>query len=95
MALIRIDGVAHTIFGQLSLANQTNATAAFLTPTRTGFTFQIGPVDLTVTFFSPIEVRLTLISYLRPSHFAFTYRPHHYVAGRLGSAIHPIHIHLL
>ncbi|KAF8268473.1 hypothetical protein EI94DRAFT_1577703, partial [Lactarius quietus] len=51
-----IDGVTYSIFGEISLANQTNATSAFLTPTRTGFTFQIGPVDVTATFFSPIEV---------------------------------------
>lgn len=54
-ALIRIDGVTHAIFGELALANQTNATTAYLTPTRTSFTFQIGPVDLILTFFSPIE----------------------------------------
>jgi hypothetical protein len=58
-ALIRIDGVTHAIFGELALANQTNATTAYLTPTRTSFTFQIGPVDLILTFFSPIEVRLS------------------------------------
>ncbi|KAI9442051.1 hypothetical protein BJY52DRAFT_1318827 [Lactarius psammicola] len=54
-ALIRIDGVTHSILGQLSLANQTNFTGAFVTATRTGFNFQIGPVELTATFFSPIE----------------------------------------
>jgi hypothetical protein len=66
-ALIRIDGVTHAIFGELPLANQTNAITAYLTPTRTGFTFQIGPVDLILTFFSPIEVRLCP-SYLLSSH---------------------------
>ncbi|KAH9053680.1 hypothetical protein EDB87DRAFT_1650741, partial [Lactarius vividus] len=54
-ALIRIDNVTHSIFGQLPLADQTNFTGAFITATRTSFTFQIGPVGLTATFFSPIE----------------------------------------
>ncbi|KAH9173652.1 DUF1793-domain-containing protein [Lactarius sanguifluus] len=54
-ALIRIDGVTHSIFGQLSLADQTNFTGSFITATRTSFTFQIGPVELIATFFSPIE----------------------------------------
>lgn len=54
-ALIQIDGVTHSIFGQLPLAGQTNVTGTFITATRTGFTFQIGPVELIATFFSPIE----------------------------------------
>ncbi|KAI9439667.1 hypothetical protein H4582DRAFT_1850840 [Lactarius indigo] len=54
-ALIRIDGVTHSIWGQLPLANQTNLTGTFITATRTSFTFQIGPVELIATFFSPIE----------------------------------------
>lgn len=54
-ALIRIDGVTHSIFGQLPLADQTNFTGSFITATRTSFTFQIGPVQLIATFFSPIE----------------------------------------
>ncbi|KAI0267828.1 hypothetical protein BC834DRAFT_60087 [Gloeopeniophorella convolvens] len=53
--LIRIDGVTHAIFGQLPLANQTNVTGVFVTPTRTTFTFQIGPLELSAAFFSPIE----------------------------------------
>ncbi|KAH9033214.1 hypothetical protein EDB83DRAFT_2525491 [Lactarius deliciosus] len=54
-ALIRIDGVTHSIFGQLPLADQTNFTGSYITATRTSFTFQIGPVELIATFFSPIE----------------------------------------
>ncbi|KAH8976572.1 hypothetical protein EDB86DRAFT_3024004 [Lactarius hatsudake] len=54
-ALIQIDGVTHSIFGQLPLASQTNFTGSYITATRTSFTFQIGPVELIATFFSPIE----------------------------------------
>ncbi|KAH9970560.1 hypothetical protein BGW80DRAFT_1176039 [Lactifluus volemus] len=55
MALIQIDGVTHSIFGQLGLANQTNVTGTDISPTRTAFDFQIGPIVLRATFFSPIE----------------------------------------
>ncbi|KAI0248912.1 hypothetical protein BJV78DRAFT_1378612 [Lactifluus subvellereus] len=54
-ALVRIDGVTHSIFGQLAYATQTSVIGRNVTPTRTVFTFQIGPIALTATFFSPIE----------------------------------------
>jgi hypothetical protein len=56
-ALLRVDGVTHLIFGQLSRANRSNVTGSFITPTRTIFTLDVGPVEVSVTFLSPIEVR--------------------------------------
>ncbi|KAN0113464.1 hypothetical protein V8E52_007745 [Russula decolorans] len=53
--LLRIDGVTHLIFGQLALANRSNVTGSFITPTRTIFTLDVGPVEVSVTFLSPIE----------------------------------------
>ena len=55
-ALLRIDGVIHSIFGQPALANRSNVTGSFITPTRTVFTLDVGPVEVSVTFLSPIEV---------------------------------------
>lgn len=55
-ALLRIDGVTHSIFGQPALANRSNVTGSFITPTRTIFTLDVGPVEVSVTFLSPIEV---------------------------------------
>lgn len=57
-ALLRIDGVTHSIFGQLALSNRSNVTGSFITPTRTIFTLDVGPVEVSVTFLSPIEVRV-------------------------------------
>lgn len=54
-ALLRIDGVTHLIFGQLALANRPNVTGSFITPTRTTYTLHVGTVEVSVTFFSPIE----------------------------------------
>ncbi|KAH9957083.1 hypothetical protein BC827DRAFT_1227395 [Russula dissimulans] len=53
--LLRIDGVTHSIFGPFALANQTEAIGSSVTPTRTIFTLEVPPVEISVTFFSPIE----------------------------------------
>ncbi|KAI0267843.1 hypothetical protein BC834DRAFT_870190 [Gloeopeniophorella convolvens] len=54
-ALIRVDGVAYSMFGDSSHPNGTNLQAVLVTPTRTIFSFSIGPVEVNATFFSPIE----------------------------------------
>ncbi|KAI0280295.1 hypothetical protein BGY98DRAFT_1076449 [Russula aff. rugulosa BPL654] len=54
-ALLRIDGVTHSILGQLALAHRSNVTGSYITPTRTIFTLDVGPVEVSVTFLSPIE----------------------------------------
>ncbi|KAI0283549.1 hypothetical protein BC826DRAFT_189688 [Russula brevipes] len=54
-ALLRIDGVTHSIFGQIPLANQSNVTETQMTLTRTIFSLEVGPVRVSVAFFSPIE----------------------------------------
>jgi hypothetical protein len=88
-ALLRIDGVTHSVFGQLALANRSNVTGSFITPTRTIFTLDVGPVEVSVTFLSPIEVRVeeSLVKCMRPLNML--------AATRLGSTINPFHVHIL
>ncbi|KAJ3759151.1 hypothetical protein EV360DRAFT_82372 [Lentinula raphanica] len=54
---VRIDGVAYSFLGDSSVSNFTKAsqTSAKFTSTRSIFVLSAGPVDLTVTFLSPIE----------------------------------------
>lgn len=67
---VRIDGTTYKWLGSSPLANTTNLTAKEITPTRTILTVQAGPMDLTITFLTPIEVsrnqrdrpRLTLLT---------------------------------
>jgi hypothetical protein len=88
-ALLRIDGVTHSIFGQLALANRSNVTGSFITPTRTIFTLDVGPVEVSVTFLSPIEVRVevSLFKCMRSLIILAAIRP--------GSTINPFHVHIL
>lgn len=55
---VRIDGASYEWLGAATTyGSATNLTATTITPTRTVFTIHAGPMDLNVTFLSPIEVR--------------------------------------
>ncbi|KAI0049479.1 DUF1793-domain-containing protein [Auriscalpium vulgare] len=59
--LAKVDGVAYTFLGDqignpsFPGAKQTNLTQTTITPTRSIFNIQAGPVELILTFLSPIE----------------------------------------
>ena len=56
---IRVDGEVYSWLGLLDPSNpetSANLTGTQLTPTRAIFTITAGPMNLTVTFLSPIEV---------------------------------------
>ena len=56
---IRVDGLAYSWMGQYDVQNSTaNVTDIKITPTRSIFYMQAGPMNLTVTFLSPVEVSL-------------------------------------
>jgi hypothetical protein len=88
-ALLRIDGVTHLILGQPALAHQSNVTGSFITPTRTIFTLDVGPVEVSVTFLSPIEVCVEESLFLSVCPLIIL------AAIRPGSAIDPFHVHIL
>ncbi|RPD76749.1 hypothetical protein L226DRAFT_611194 [Lentinus tigrinus ALCF2SS1-7] len=53
---IRVDGLTYAWMGQYNLQNSTaNVTDIKITPTRSIFTMQAGPMNVTVTFLTPIE----------------------------------------
>ncbi|KAI0267844.1 hypothetical protein BC834DRAFT_870195 [Gloeopeniophorella convolvens] len=54
-ALIRIDGTTYAMFGDLPDANSTVLRGIQVTPTRTVFSFKVGPMNVDATFLSPIE----------------------------------------
>ncbi len=52
-----MDGLTYTWMGNYNTQNGTaNVTNIQVTPTRSIFTMQAGPMNVTVTFLSPIEV---------------------------------------
>ena len=53
---IKIDGVTYTWMGHDLDSTIANVTNIQLTPTRSIYTMQTGPMNLTATFLSPIEV---------------------------------------
>lgn len=57
--LIRIDGQSYRWLGGNDIPDSTscNLTARQTTPTRTILQYEAGPMNLTVTYLSPIEVR--------------------------------------
>ena len=55
--LARIDGRTYSWLGDTQNALPVNVTNVNVTATRTTFTLEAGPMELTVTFLSPIEVR--------------------------------------
>ena len=56
---IRVDGVVISLFGEAQTAAVGNVTSVQITPTRSIFVVHAGPMNVTVTFPSPIEVRLS------------------------------------
>ena len=58
--LMTVDDEVYTWLGDpgetLPASKHANLTDVQITPTRTILSFTVGPVDLTVTFLSPIEV---------------------------------------
>lgn len=62
---IRVDGSSFVWLG--NLLPTTNLTNLAITPTRTIFTLQAGPMQLNVTFLSPIEVRRVSIRKIKTS----------------------------
>ena len=55
---IRVDGLTYSWMGQYDIQNSTAVvTGIKVTPTRSIFTMQAGPMNVTVTFLTPIEVR--------------------------------------
>ena len=90
-ALLRIDGVTHLIFGQLALAHRPNLTGSFITPTRTIFTLEVGPVEVSVTFLSPIEVCVEVSLFQVEGMQTLIIL----AAIRSGSTINPFHIYIL
>ncbi|KAI0793186.1 hypothetical protein C8Q75DRAFT_804004 [Abortiporus biennis] len=56
LGLVRVDGQYFEWFGSwIPTSNTTNSTGAQLTPTRSTFFLQAGPMNFTATFLSPIE----------------------------------------
>ncbi|RDX42058.1 hypothetical protein OH76DRAFT_146300 [Lentinus brumalis] len=55
--LIRVDGLVYSFMGGFNGAKNTtaNATGFQITPTRSIFTLQAGPMNVTLTFLTPIE----------------------------------------
>ena len=59
--LIRVDGTTYNWLGNAATipnVQPTQQLSQILTPTQTIFLVQAGPVQLNLTFLSPIEVRL-------------------------------------
>ena len=63
VGLIRVDGTTYQWFGNSSYTYESagpfkcNVTSTQITPTRTVQFVQAGPLNMTLTFLSPIEVR--------------------------------------
>lgn len=55
--LARIDGITYSWLGDAQDVLTSNVTNVNITATRTTFTLEAGPLELVVTFLSPIEVR--------------------------------------
>lgn len=55
---MRVDGLTYSLMGQYDAKNETaNFTDMKVTPTRSIFYLQAGPMNVTVTFLTPIEVK--------------------------------------
>lgn len=65
-AMAVVDGIAYKLMGSGAVPNVTaaNQTSVEFTPTRTTFNLTAGPMDISMSFISPIEVssQLSLIS---------------------------------
>ena len=62
---IRVNGTTYKWLGMDETGTPANVTNVQVTPTRTLFVMQAGPMNVTITFLSPVEVRSSL---------AFTFR---------------------
>lgn len=61
LCYIRVDGTTYTLWGQDNLPksvdiNQSSLVTTELTPTRTIQVMKAGPMNVTVTFLSPVDV---------------------------------------
>ena len=59
---IRIDGKMYTWMGRDQDSPSANITGLEITPTRTIYNVQVGPMNLVVTFLSPIEASSIYLS---------------------------------
>ena len=58
---IRIDGATYGWMGNDNIpSNHSNITNVQITPTRSIYTMEAGPMNFSITFLSPIEVRISL-----------------------------------
>ena len=87
---VRIDNTTYRWLGQASGPNSTTLTDTTITPTQTIWTIRAGPMDLTVTFLTPIEVCEALVS-VQSNHSHLISLE----AGGLGPAIDPILLSLI
>lgn len=55
--IIQVDNVAYKWLGADTVSKTANLSGIQVTPTRTIYTIQAGPMDVIVTFLTPIEVR--------------------------------------
>lgn len=58
---IRVNGTTYQWMGQNGTSISANVTNVQITPTRSIFVMQAGPMNVTVTFLSPVEVRISLV----------------------------------
>ncbi len=56
MIAARVDGIGYILQGVHTNYTASNVVAAFITPTRTIFMMDAGPVRLNLTYLTPIEV---------------------------------------
>ena len=58
---IRVNGTTYQWMGKNGTSISANVTNVQITPTRSIFVMQAGPMNVTVTFLSPVEVRISLV----------------------------------
>ena len=56
---IRVNGMTYKWMGMDGAGTSANVSNIQVTPTRTIFVMQAGPMNVTITFLSPVEVRST------------------------------------
>ena len=84
---IRVDGATYNWMGaDIGPPQNANVTNVQITPTRSIYTMEAGPMNFSITFLSPIEVRAST-----PMRATRVDMPWH-TARRLGQAVTPIHV---
>ena len=58
---IRVNGTTYKWLGMDGSGTPANVTNIQITPTRSIFVLQAGPMNVTITFLSPIEVRVFVL----------------------------------